>query len=131
MGKTKVSNLKEHGTSFAAYIGLDWADKKHYFSMQTADGKRSRGELQHTPEAIDAWAGELARRLKRLPPGHPSSPFEADGTPRPPEPGLRSREVLDERPAGATDSRPLGDALCLPRGRSASGGVPALSPGQG
>jgi Zeta toxin len=53
---------------------------------------------------------ELARRLQRLPPGHPSSPFEADGTPRPPEPGLRSREVLDERPADAADSRPLTDA---------------------
>jgi hypothetical protein len=65
MGKTKVTNLKEHGTSFAAYIGLDWADKKHFFSMQTADGKRSRGELKHTPEAIDVWAAELAQRFGR------------------------------------------------------------------
>ena len=29
--------------------------------MQTADGKRSRGELKHTPEAIEVWAAELAR----------------------------------------------------------------------
>lgn len=60
-----MTNLKEHGTSFAAYIGLDWADKKHFFSMQTADGKRSRGELKHTPEAIDVWAAELAQRFGR------------------------------------------------------------------
>jgi len=58
-----VNNLKNHANSFAAYIGLDWADKKHYWSMQTGDGKRSRGELKHTPEAIDAWAAELSQRF--------------------------------------------------------------------
>ena len=58
-----MTNLKVHGHSFAAYIGLDWADKQHNFTMQTADGRRSRGELKHTPEAIDAWAAELARRF--------------------------------------------------------------------
>jgi hypothetical protein len=58
-----LTNFKEHGHSFAAYIGLDWADQSHALSMQTADGNRSRGELKHTPEAIDAWAGELAQRF--------------------------------------------------------------------
>jgi hypothetical protein len=62
-GNRKVTDLKVHGKSFAAYIGLDWADKKHDWSMQTADGKRSRGEVIHTPEAIDAWAAELAQRF--------------------------------------------------------------------
>jgi hypothetical protein len=38
---------------------------------------------------------ELAQRLARLPPGHPSSPVEADGKPRPPEPGLAWREWRD------------------------------------
>jgi hypothetical protein len=28
-----MNNLKDHAKSFAAYIGLDWADKKHYWSM--------------------------------------------------------------------------------------------------
>ena len=46
---------------FAARIGLDWADQKHFWTMLTADGKRTRGELKHTPEAIEIWAGELAR----------------------------------------------------------------------
>jgi predicted kinase len=38
---------------------------------------------------------ELRQRLQRLPPGHPSSPLEADGTPRPQEPGLVCREPSD------------------------------------
>ena len=49
---------------------------------------------------------ELRQRLSRLPPGHPSSPVEADGTPRPPERGLGSgREAND-----AADRQPLTDA---------------------
>ncbi len=62
-----MTNLKDHGHSFAAHIGLDWADKKHFWSMQTADGKRSRGELKHTPEAIDAWVADLALRFDGRP----------------------------------------------------------------
>jgi predicted kinase len=50
---------------------------------------------------------ELRQRLQRLPPGHPSSPVEADGTPKPPEPGLRCHETPAPREA---DSRPLTDA---------------------
>src|SRR6202050_3715400 len=38
---------------------------------------------------------ELRQRLQRLPPGHPSSPLETDGTPRSPEPGLACRESSD------------------------------------
>lgn len=34
-------------------------------------------------------AGRLSDRLERLPPGHPSSPYEADGTRRQPAPRLR------------------------------------------
>jgi predicted kinase len=53
---------------------------------------------------------ELRRRLERLPPGHPSSPFEADGTPRPPEPGLRSHETPEADTSSEADARPLTDA---------------------
>src|SRR6266567_1396272 len=49
--------------SFAARIGLDWADKKHFWTMQTADGKRTRGELKHSPEAIEAWVADLTQRF--------------------------------------------------------------------
>lgn len=53
--------------SFAARIGLDWADKKHFWTMLTAEGKRTHGELNHTPEAIEVWAAELAQRFQGRP----------------------------------------------------------------
>lgn len=53
---------------------------------------------------------ELRQRLQRLPPGHPSSPVEADGTPRPPEPGLRCHETPDADASREADWRPLTDA---------------------
>jgi Transposase/Transposase IS116/IS110/IS902 family len=56
-------NSVESSPSFAARIGLDWADQKHFWTMLTADGKRTRGELAHTPEAIEVWAVELAQRF--------------------------------------------------------------------
>jgi len=48
---------------FAALIGMDWADQKHTWSMRTADGKVHRGELKHSPEAIQVWVGELQQRF--------------------------------------------------------------------
>jgi predicted kinase len=71
-----------------------------------ADGLADREAL---PERA-VGREEMAQRLRRLPPGHPSSAFEADGTPRPPEPGLRGCELPDGSPADPTDSRPLSDA---------------------
>jgi predicted kinase len=53
---------------------------------------------------------ELRQRLQRLPPGHPSSPVEADGTPRPPEAGLRCREPSDVGEIREPDRQPLTDA---------------------
>jgi hypothetical protein len=38
------------------------------------------------------------RALKELPPGHPSSPYLADGSRRPPRPSLRSLELPGEKP---------------------------------
>lgn len=48
---------------YAAWIGLDWADQKHFWSMQTADGQRTCGQLDNTPEAVEVWAAELAGRF--------------------------------------------------------------------
>lgn len=64
-------------------------------------------------ESLPERAGdrdELRRRLQRLPPGHPSSPVEADGTPRPPEPGLGCREPSVRDRARAADRGALTDA---------------------
>ncbi|HEY4088318.1 MAG TPA: hypothetical protein VGM43_20440 [Bryobacteraceae bacterium] len=43
---------------FAALIAIDWADRKHYWTMR-AGGIISRGELENTPEAVEQWAAEL------------------------------------------------------------------------
>src|ERR1035438_2928772 len=49
---------------FAAFIGIDWADQKHAWALQTTTQKASEhGDLDHTPETIDAWATELGRRF--------------------------------------------------------------------
>jgi hypothetical protein len=72
----------------------------------TADALADREALpERTSDRL-----ELEQRLGRLPPGHPSSPVEADGTPKPPEPGLRRYELTEAHPPADTDKRPLTDA---------------------
>jgi transposase len=49
---------------FAAFIGIDWADQRHAWALQTTTQKAmEHGDLDHAPEAIDAWATELGRRF--------------------------------------------------------------------
>jgi transposase len=52
------------GPEYAALIGIDWGDKKHAWALQ-AEGstKVEKGEIAHTPEAIQEWAMELLRRF--------------------------------------------------------------------
>lgn len=69
-GEKKVTTVKDAGEDLQAYvawIGLDWADQKHFWTMRTADGKFQRGELLNTPEAIETWAAELAQRFQGRP----------------------------------------------------------------
>ena len=53
---------------------------------------------------------ELQQRLERLPPGHPSSPLEADGTRKSPERGLACRDPSDVAENREPDRQPLTDA---------------------
>jgi hypothetical protein len=49
---------------FAAFIGIDWADQRHTWALQTKiQAPPEPGDLDHTPEAVDAWATELGRRF--------------------------------------------------------------------
>src|ERR1700758_5277495 len=53
---------------FAALVGIDWADQKHAWCLQAADTtQRENGEVEHTPEAIEAWVGQLCRRFDNRP----------------------------------------------------------------
>ena len=54
--------------TFAAFIGIDWADAKHDGCLQAAGtAKRERLQLEHTPEAIDAWVPTLRTRFNGQP----------------------------------------------------------------
>ncbi len=49
---------------FAAFIGIDWADTKHDLCLQAVGcDKHETSILEHTPEAIEAWANTLRRRF--------------------------------------------------------------------
>jgi len=48
-------------------------------------------------------SADLGRRLSQLSPGHPSSPYQADGSPKPPVPRLRDLEFPDEDPSDQSD----------------------------
>lgn len=50
--------------NFAAFIAIDWADREHAFVLQVKDeNKREKGKFKQTPEAIAAWASQLAARF--------------------------------------------------------------------
>ena len=49
---------------FAALVGIDWGDKKHAWALQVQGSSQiERGEMLHTPEAIQEWVAELRRRF--------------------------------------------------------------------
>lgn len=49
---------------FAAFLGIDWGDKKHAWALQVAGSSTiEKGELEHTPEAIQEWAVALRQRF--------------------------------------------------------------------
>src|SRR6266496_957752 len=54
--------------TFAAFIGIDWADAKHDGCLQAAGtAKRECFQLEHTPEAIEAWVTTLRTRFSGQP----------------------------------------------------------------
>ena len=49
---------------FTAFVGIDWADRKHDFCLQaTGSDHREFGTLDHSPEAIAKWAYSLRDRF--------------------------------------------------------------------
>ncbi|HEY7307571.1 MAG TPA: transposase [Bryobacteraceae bacterium] len=64
--ETDVNN--NHQDEFAAFIGIDWAARKHVFALYDGTADRIEvAEIEHTPEAVDAWAMELSRRFGERP----------------------------------------------------------------
>jgi hypothetical protein len=53
---------------FAAFIGLDWADKKHDVCLSVPGvDKRERSVIEHKPAALRAWAEKLRERFGGAP----------------------------------------------------------------
>lgn len=57
-------NKRETGTEeYAALIGMDWADEKHDgWLWEVAPGESRHRVVEHTPEALAEWLGELQAR---------------------------------------------------------------------
>ena len=54
--------------TFAAFVGIDWADARHDVCLQAAGStKRACFQLEHTPEAIDVWVTTLRMRFNGPP----------------------------------------------------------------
>jgi transposase len=53
---------------FAAFVALDWGDRKHCWTLlAAAGGAAEKGELDSTPEAVAQWAATLASRFPAAP----------------------------------------------------------------
>lgn len=49
---------------YSAFVGLDWADAKHDYCIQSLDGSiKSIGVIQHDPAEIERWVTELHERF--------------------------------------------------------------------
>lgn len=65
---TEEPTLSCDEPQWAAFLAIDWADRKHVWKLEPAgSGPCEQGELQQTPEAIEVWASQLAARFEGRP----------------------------------------------------------------
>ncbi len=51
-------------TEYAAFVGFDWADKKHDICLvDVATGKKEFSVIKHTPQALQEWATAVRLRF--------------------------------------------------------------------
>src|SRR5688500_13630663 len=56
--------MKSADLSYAAFVGIDWADQKHDVCLRAAGGTEyERSVIAHRPEAIERWAHGLRERF--------------------------------------------------------------------
>jgi transposase len=52
-------------SEYAAFVGFDWADKKHDICLvDAATGKKEFSVIKHTPQALQEWASCLRQRFQ-------------------------------------------------------------------
>jgi transposase len=60
--------MQESPLPFAAFIGIDWADKKHDICLAVAGSdERERSVVEHRPAALRGWAESLRERFGGAP----------------------------------------------------------------
>jgi len=60
--------MQEQLSKFAAFIGIDWADRKHDVCLQVAGSDTfEKSVIEHRPTVIDAWARNLRKRFDGRP----------------------------------------------------------------
>jgi hypothetical protein len=58
--------MMQSTTEYAALVGIDWSDTAHAFCVQAVGGETyEQGVIDHTPEAIDMRARNLAEQFPR------------------------------------------------------------------
>jgi transposase len=68
MSRSQALYAPSTDPEFAAFIGLDWADRKHCWKLIAAGSTECEtGELNNTPEALQQWVVDLQCRF----PGRP------------------------------------------------------------
>jgi transposase len=56
--------MQEEESEFAAFVGIDWADRKHDVCLQVAGAEAFEiSVIEHRPTTIDAWARGLRQRF--------------------------------------------------------------------
>ena len=56
--------MQEEASRFAAFVGIDWADRKHDVCLQVPGATNPEASvLEHRPTVIDAWARRLRDRF--------------------------------------------------------------------
>ena len=62
MSESLISAASE--PEWAAFAAIDWADQKNFWRLVPAGSQRyEQGELENTPEAVEAWAVGLQQRF--------------------------------------------------------------------
>jgi transposase len=55
--------MQEEASQFAAFVGIDWADRKHDVCLHVPGAAPEASVLEHRPRVIDAWARKLRERF--------------------------------------------------------------------
>jgi hypothetical protein len=61
--------MQEEVSEFAAFIGIDWADRKHDVCLQVPGiDDVELSVIEHRPKVIEEWALKLRERFAGQPP---------------------------------------------------------------